>query len=922
MDRASHHGSGTALKGLQRAVVLGVLSLAIVAAQFVGPNDATPSVYAQVDGPWTPPVNLSVSGSALQPWIALAPNGVTHALWWDTLDGSRYARGTISGTRTVWTNPQPVPFLVGKSERDQSTNKVTISPPSQARIVADGAGMVHATWFDSAKRLRYAQMPAKGRWSEGPRLSEGALANSLSVDISGTLQMAYVQSAQLAQSAPGVYYAQRTGGTLRRTLVYPSTYFRTANPDNINVGVAADGRGTVVVVWRQSPEDQSQFARSSDNGATWSQPEPIVAVSELFGIATQVSVAAAPDGAFLLVWRDSVAPGCGFTQRRSTDGGVTWSPSERILTELVRCPAKWTFSYGAEGQLWLTGLPSSASPLSDTDGVLMKWDGNSWSKPANIQVSYMDPSTQRPRVLGCLNVALSGANAVLIGCDARNDVWASQNQVALETILPTNEVLWSLPTTLSRSEDARSTSTETTQSVALTVDEQGKAYSLWARAGSAASPARNLDIAVYDGKRFLAPSTVLKVANIEVANPDVVASKMDAPSLVIDSKQRLHLVWSGGAAGRPFYSRALVADANLSTGWSQPVSLPALTTVGASPSIVADPRGSILYVIYTIPYNEQRGVYLVRTNNDGDTWSEPMLVADGAQQNWAVVDQPQLALDAQAEMLHAVWLQSTTSGSTGPRGIYYANSADGGKTWSAPLLVAQGAVDAPRIVVSGRNTVALIWLTARDQVNAVPTLDVWFQISQDGGARWTPASRAPGVEQVSGGSALVGDGAGQLYLAALSQGSGGQANLLFSQWDGRTWSKPDELNLGQPAAVGNTVIGSIAQGSTLHLTLRLYELKPNGSGAFETVAISRPVTQIQRAPLPTFTPLPQPTQTPVLASTATPTPQPEAVSTLPPSNTSGAGSLGSNMLLVSAGIATVVVVVGALASAAIHRRRR
>lgn len=925
MDRKGHR-----IPRLTVAVLSALTAVALMGLVML-PGVPSSIAHAQAEDLWSAPVNLSVSGSASRPAIALAPNGVAHALWWDTIDGARYARGTISGTQMLWARPQPVPFLVGESKRDPSTNKVTLSPPAQLYTIADGTGAAHATWLDSDRGLRYAFMPPNGRWSQGPRLTDQALVSSMSVDISGTLRMAYIQSSQTPNSPAGVYYLRRTGGAIQRTLVYSSTYFRTADPGSVGVAVAADGIGNVIVTWRQSPEDQAQFSRSANNGLKWSAPEPIAAVSELFGIATQVNVAVAPSGEFLLIWRDSTAPGCGMTQRRSADGGQTWSPPERVLSDLKRCPARWTFTIGGDGKLWFIGTPTGDAALADANAVLAAWDGANWSKPADVQLSYQDSVTQRTRILGCLGMALSGAGLAAIGCDVRGDVWAAHSVASLERFLPVELVSWNPPLNLSADRqsqegDARRATTETTQHIAMATDRDGHIYALWSRADSATSPANRLEIAVSRGDRFLTPAVILRVERGNAgADPDAVLAKMDAPSLAANANantSRLHLVWSGGPAGRPFYSRAFARDASLLSGWAQPRPLPALTPIGGAPDIVADPRGQVLYVIYTIPFNELRGVYLVQSEDDGDTWSEPVLIADGAARRWDAVDQPQIALDPANDVLHAVWLQTVLPGTTGSAAVYYARSLDRGKTWSEPLLVAQGDVDAPRVALSEPGTVVLAWNVARRISGTSQTTGVWYQVSADGGARWAQAAPVPGFDNVTGGGALAGDGSGQLYLTALSTGAGGQARLLFTQWRGQGWAQVDEFSMGQPAVMGNSAASVlVARSGLLQLLMRLFELKPNGAGVWESVAISRQVSPAELVPLPTFTPLPPPLPTPTPLVLPTEASLTESVPTTLPLEAPEANPIGANMLLISAGIAAAVVVAGAVIGLMLMRRR-
>ncbi len=83
-------------------VTLGVAGLSAMLAARVSaqPNNTS----------WTAPVNLSQSGGASQPLIAVAADGTQHALWWDQTDGERYAHASISDT--TWSEPIGVPAIL------------------------------------------------------------------------------------------------------------------------------------------------------------------------------------------------------------------------------------------------------------------------------------------------------------------------------------------------------------------------------------------------------------------------------------------------------------------------------------------------------------------------------------------------------------------------------------------------------------------------------------------------------------------------------------------------------------------------------------------------------------------------------------------------------------------------------------------
>jgi hypothetical protein len=895
------------------------LSLVLASLAHAGKN-----AIAQSESPYLEPTNLSVSGSASQPAIAAAPNGTLYALWWDELDGMRYTRGTSSLTQTVWSRSVIVPSMFGDRQDDPTTRTKKLSPPSELQMTVDRKGVAYAAWLGKQGELNYSRQQGAG-WSPPAKLTERALSSAMTTDITGTVRVAYAQRSSSPGSPPGVYFTTIGGGPIRRTLVYSSTYFRSANPEEATVDVNADGKGNVIVTWHRSRQEQSKFARSGDGGKTWSQPHDIVPLSPQFGLALKPQVVVLPGGDFALLWRDASAPGCGFTQRRSKDGGQTWTSPERVLVGLTRCPDVWRFAYSAEGDpdrrtLWFLGLPMSGAPAADTLGWVAAWSGDNWSEVASLQFSNVDAATKRLRALGCLNIALSGETLALMGCDVRDDVWVMRNRVTLSALLPTISVAWSAPTYLSRRSGSTSDTLETTMDVDVAADSQGKIYALWTRARERDIESTSLFVSVWNNQ-WQPPAEVLHASSAsEGAGNAPVPRKIAQPRLAIDKDDRLHLVWSGGASGRPFYSEALSRDAALSIGWAPPIPLPALSDSGSSPDIVADPRGVDLYVVYAIPFNEKRGIYLVKSSDAGKTWSEPLQIVDAVAAGWIAVDAPRLAFDPQNNRLHAVWLRSTLPGTVGSQEVYYANSSDGGQTWSQSLRIAQGDVSAPRVVVWESGKVGTVWNVASTITRSGN--EVWSQFSQDGGERWSAPERVPELDNVDGPVAVVSAGDGQMYLTALGQGGSGQVALMFSQWQGNRWGKVEVSSYGQPADPGNTLALALRPDTgSLNAVLRSFELRPNGAGSFEVAAVSRDVAPAQLTPLPTFTP--QPTVAPLPTPTPQPTPTAQLVigSTAAPRGAMDAATSISNALLPSILLAAGVIILGTVIALYLLRRR-
>jgi hypothetical protein len=861
------------------------------------------------DAPWTTPVNISRSGAASQPVIAAAPDGTLHVLWWDVVDGEQYAQ-TTDVTGTTWSKPVGVEPIVGMREVNDVTNRVTLTAPREVRVTSDARGNAYAFWYDVDNRLLTAQIQGAGP-SNMTVLSDAALNIDAAADVSGTLRLVYVRPTGSQDSPPGIYYRATSGGGEWSipSLVYTSTYFRVAKPEQVHLSVAGDGLGRILVAWDDLALGRSLYARSTDGGRTWGAAQSVIGDSS--SQAVHARVASALDGTFLMLWQDASAGGCALSQRRSADGGQTWSAPERILTDLSRCPGRWEFAPAGDGRLWLVGLPLSdgSSAQSASSGTLAAWDSKTWSKPVEVSLSFRDATTQRSVSLGRLSIAVSGNSVGIVGCDASGDVWAVRNAVGLERLLPALRSVWSVPEVLSNEQGQ-----PVNDLPAVAADAQGKVYTLWSQSASEGQPGAALYAAVWDGSRWSRAAQVLRSPDTSsgILASDRPVGKSEQPALVANGQNKLHAVWSGGTRGEIFYSWTYARDVISPQSWAEPVALPSVTTVASWPDMLADPRGSVLHVIYAVPYNEKRGIYYVRSNDGGSTWLTPTVVFDAVAAGWDSVNKPRLVLDAKADVLHAVWLRASLPGAVETQAIVYARSTDGGKTWSSPVHVAEGAVDWPRVAVSGAGQVYLVWNQARvrsEGVTSQQSAEVWGRFSPDGGQRWSEAARVRGFEQVSGPVSLASDGVGGLTLVGVAPGASSESELLYSRWDGRAWSECEIFGLGQDATWGNAAVAVMVPNmSELNVVLRELLKLADGTEQFGVVAMGRDVQVTSAAaPAPTFTPLPTftPTVTATPLPTATPAPQ---VNLSDPVQLAGRGSIKSQIPLVLGGALVAVIV--------------
>jgi len=88
-----------------------------------------------------------------------------------------------------------------------------------------------------------------------------------------------------------------------------------------------------------------------------------------------------------------------------------------------------------------------------------------------------------------------------------------------------------------------------------------------------------------------------------VAVIDSPAGSVESPSSVIDTQDRLFIVWRDNLTGEIYYSWANSGLANSTFEWVSAQVLPIPQGGGSSPDVVLDPNGELV-VAYAVPVNE------------------------------------------------------------------------------------------------------------------------------------------------------------------------------------------------------------------------------------------------------------------------------------------------------------------------------
>jgi hypothetical protein len=817
---------------------------------------------------WGPPVNLSRSGAASQPRLVAAPDGRLQAFWWDRFDGLV----TTVFNDATWSSSVKAPIMMTvEIENPGPGEEPTIVVPAVSEmpvIVSDNTGWVHALWLRApdektgAQALMHSQMRlGSASWSEPEVLAESAVAFDMSGGASGRLVLAYVRTLHTETQPAGIYVRRnlgRGGGWEAATTVYGSIYFRLLTPEEAYVRVADGFDKNISVVWEDPRLEEARYARSIDAGITWTEP---VSLGDADQGPGRPRIVALPNGGALRLWEGTLMSDCNLYQQRYPDPNErldAWGPVERVLQGVSRCPEEDRFWLQGNSLVWLWGEGSRTLSLAAWDAAK-----GQWSEPRLFDFGFEDPETARQIDLEDLRVAFGGQVLTVLGSDpAGGEVWATVArmdalELAFAPIPP-----WSEPELLSQ-EGAQA------DTAAMALDAEGGIRVVWSEQGSGKEPGAVVLYAQRSGadERWSYPVEVARGASGE--------ELARQPALVTDARGLVHVVWSGGTSGHILYSRAQTDQARIAREWSSPQTLSDPGMAGSWPQIGIDGAGR-LYVVYAVPLNEGRGIYAVRSDDGGLTWSDPGLIFDAQEAGWALVDHPTMAV-AHDGTVHVAWIRAALSDSLPPQGIYYARVgtqagwggstivSDSGEEGQPPAIrlateqleLADAGHDWPQLVLAGGD-LRLIYNDAEG--------GVWHRRYEMGSEAeagfWDTPRQVTGLPQVSGPVGLAADGGGTLHLVGVAADG---EELLYSTWDGERWSSAEAFTL-EPGMEAESVTAAATAdgGGELAVALSVMVADEGEEATLALYFTARTIPTVDVSVMPT--PLPLPSATPELAA--------------------------------------------------------
>ena len=746
--------------------------------------------------PWDTPINLSRSGSTNSPFMIIDKGGNPYAFWYDDEAGFLYRR-QVDGE---WSQPAETYFPFGRSD-----------PFS---LIADSRGYLYAFWIGNKDELIYSYVPLigfdkKNLWSIERVIGQDVARFQVVKDADESLHLAYIRNSEENNQPAGVYYRKSRGAgspwaTAR--MLYESRYFRSLDNKTAHLSLAAttvEGVSTVFVAWDHPALKQLLLSKSVDGGDQWDTPIVLDGPTDIAPDAAPFNIIIHAYGSnVILLWETGLQSGVDCTQvsQISRDLGATWGDRQISFAEVPGCPTDQKLFVVNDYPLLMANIQDEV--------YLSAWNNTEWSvpqlqSPLNI---FNDPDVFNTVIFRCHQTALIQNRLFVLGCDSEGDgdIWLLTRPLGEISEWFGQSVFWEAPKKLTEGQS-------NIHSPAIICEPSGIEHVIWSQTLTTSNELS--DTAIYysklDASGWVGPSRILNTREAKAAEP----------SLTIDQEGRLLSSWIDSAAGSVFFSLAQSEMAHNSFNWAAAIPLPVLEPAAGSPVVLSSNSGRIL-VAYAIRLNEERGIYLTISDDDGRSWSQPLKVFDAVANGWYGIDQPRLAQTNDGS-LHLIWTRRPLAVDDDATALYYARSSDDGITWSQPQLVIEEPLSMGFILAVGDQTVHLFWLSQ----GSIP--GIWHEYSIDSGKTWGPSDNLSGLGEAPGLASVIPDREGRLHLVQAVRNELEGSGIKYSVWNGAVWSTVDTFH---PDDGKTHLIESV--GACLDMNDRLsvvYSTTPNES---------------------------------------------------------------------------------------------
>ena len=783
---------------------LSILSLAL--GMFSG-NPV--QVRAQSEDGWSEPVNLSNSGSSVNPIVVVDSLGSTHVFWLDKFSGFMYAN-SVDGV--TWSEPKPVkvPF---PSDPKNTIKPVFLSAPD---------GTIHILWQDDKGILQYiksslASLGDPTGWTGHVALAESVVKFDAVLDSQGGVHVGYINNLEKADAPAGIYFRHLdNAGWSAASLIYPSKYYRSLSPtDDTNIQLAASTLGDAVNVyigWDDRAQKRIFLAKSADGGKNWDGTFEVRGPEDFTGLEMPFNIdLGADEDQVLLTWQAGTPGGqCVLYSQWSTDGAKQFGQPVKMLDSFAQCPQSGQFIQSNKD--FSVVLLNTLGDLS-----MLAWDGTRWSKQLTQSEigSFTNTKTLDNVIMGCQDIASVKDKVYMVGCDTGQggDIWfASRPLGAVQDWFPSLS-LWSHPEVLTDP-------AQKVTSLLSIADQNNSIHDLWVQSAPQGEAGAMIQYARWEGEKWSEPATVLSGSDLNPVQLTVNA----------DNQGKLLLAWVDDTTGDMHFTWANADSASSATEWQAPVYIPSVSSTNSSPDIVVDSSGRMA-ITFAVPINEERGIYIIESDDFGTTWSQPHRVFDASAVDWHVVDRPHIALTGDGR-LHILFERYTLLGDQRhSNGLYYIQSSDGGVTWSEPEQVSDQPILWSDLVSYGKSDLHRVW-----QEDRGTTKVSIHQYSSDGGTTWSTPYTLSALTEATAFNNISADLFGNLYYLQLTGPE--ESSVLDQRWDKSGWKveSPKVLNIDPKTWNPASVVSSVSSDG--HLVASVLGASPDAKSKWQSEILS------------------------------------------------------------------------------------